>query len=193
MGAHGSVLTPSGDTLAAEPSMLYLGATVHTDGKFGCEVSRKLGMASAEFKALHRLWRNSLLSVTRKIRLFEALIVSKLSYGVASAWLSKADLRRMDGFHSSCLRKILRIPPSFISRVSNERVRKMAKQGPLSALIRSSQLRLLDQVLMNPAKADNVLEEHDDTDDRRLRSKDWQAKRQLNRSDAEDKNESIRH
>ena len=147
-----SVQMPSGATLATEPSMLYLGSTVHSDGKFGCEVSRKLGMASAEFKVLHRLWRNSSLSVSRKIRLFDALVVSKLTYAVASAWLSRSDLRRMDGFHVSCLRRILRIPPSFISRISNEKVRKTALRPPISASIRSSQLRLFEQVLMCPGK-----------------------------------------
>ena len=143
---------PSGATLATEPSMLYLGSTVHSDGKLRCEVSRKLGMASAEFKVLHRLWRNSSLPVSQKICLFDALVVSKLTYAVASAWLSRADLQRMDGFHVSCLRRILRIPPSFISRISNEKVRRTALRPPISASIRSSQLRLFEQDLMCPGK-----------------------------------------
>ena len=147
-----SIRAPSGDLIAPQESMLYLGATIHADGKFGCEVSRKLGAAGAEFKSLQTVWNNSSLPMSRKLFIFEALISNKLRYGVASAWLAKADLRRIDGFQANCLRKMLRIPVSFVSRITNERVRTIAQQPPLSQSIKASQLALYDQVLNNPEK-----------------------------------------
>ena len=145
------IKTTSGDIIKREASMLFLDSTVHADGKFGCKISWKLGIANAEYNSLRQVWTSSL-PMNRKVYLFEALIISKLSYGVASARLAEADLRRMDVFQASCLRKMLRIKPSFISRVSNATVRELARQPPLSQLIRTSQLKLMHKVLNNQQK-----------------------------------------
>ena len=93
----------------------------------------------------------------RRLELFNAIVLSRLKYGVASAWLSTSDLRRLDGFHASCLRSMLRIAPAYFSRVSNNTVREKVKQPPLSATIRALQLQLLGQVITNPDK--HVLKE----------------------------------
>ena len=84
--------------------------------------------------------------------MLDACVLSKIRYGTASAWLSKGDLKKLDGFHAKCLRTILRIKPSFYSRVSNERVRELAGQQKLSDSIRAAQIRLLGQVLTLPSK-----------------------------------------
>ena len=132
--------------------MVYLGSTVHANGKFGCEISRKIGAASAEFKIWHRIWKNSALPLQRKLHIFDVMILSKLRYSCACAWLSKSELRRLDGFEAACLRKVLRIRPAFSSRVSNAAVREIAQREPFSALVRSAQLKLLEQVLHDPCK-----------------------------------------
>ena len=143
---------PNGQVLEAKDSMLYLGSTIHANGKFGCEVSRKIGAASAEFKLLHRVWKNASIPKRRKLRIFDAMILSKLRYALASSWLVKANLRRLDGFEAACLRKLLGIKHSFWSRVSNAKVRQIAGQTPFSETVRASQFKLLGQVLMDPHK-----------------------------------------
>ena len=60
---------------------------------------------------------------------------------------------KLDGFHARCLRVILRIKPSFISRVSNARVLQVAHRKPLSQEIRRAQLQLLGRVLHEPHKS----------------------------------------
>ena len=59
----------------------------------------------------------------------------------------------LDGFHCNCLRKILAVKPSYISRVSNARVRAAAQRRPLSVDIRRSQLKLMGEVLREPSKS----------------------------------------
>ena len=98
------------------------------------------------------MWKNSALSQSRKLHIFDAAVLSKLRYGVASSWVSKADLRRLDGFEASCLRKMLGIKPSFVSRISNARVRQIAGTAPFSATVRTLQFKLLGQVLTDPCK-----------------------------------------
>ena len=147
-----SIKSPTGDEIKSKSSILYLGAPIHADGKFGCEVSRKIGAAAAEFRALQPVWRCANIGKHRKLELFEALVLSKVLYGVASAWLSKADLGRLDGFQAGCLRKMLQIPASYVSRVSNEAVRKTAGQDALSNMVRTAQLKLMGKVLNDDAK-----------------------------------------
>ena len=146
------IRAPSGDAIPPKTSMLHLGSTIHADGKYGCEVSRKIGAARAEFRALLPVWKSPVLAKSRKMFLFEVLITSMLRYGTASAWLSKSDLRRIDGFQANCLRTILRIPPSFLSRITNEKVRQCAGQKPTSTAIRSAQLELMGKVFNDPGK-----------------------------------------
>ena len=84
--------------------------------------------------------------------MFGSYVLSKLKYGVASAWLSKSQLRKLDRFQANCLRKLLGDPPSFISRISNQRLRQIPAQEPLSKSIAASQIHLIDNVWENPAK-----------------------------------------
>jgi hypothetical protein len=153
IGRHAPVHAPAGEEIKMQDSMVYLGSTIHKDGKFASEISRKIGAAHARFRSLQPIWQSRSIAKRRKLELFDSFIFSKLKYGVASAWLSAADLRRLDGFQAACLRKLLKVPPPYISRVSNERIRTMAGQTPLSEQIRHSQLALLKAVLNDPSKS----------------------------------------
>jgi hypothetical protein len=88
----------------------------------------------------------------RKVELMDSIIFSKIKYAVAPAWLSKKDLRRLDGFQARCLRQAFGIAHSFRSRVSNQRVREIAGRQPLSQQIKDVQLKLLEKVLTVPSK-----------------------------------------
>ena len=83
-------------------------------------------------------------SSTTTVRSF---VESKLLYSLSTACFLKADLRRLDGFQSRCLRKILGILPSFQSRVSNVEVRRQAGVPPISASLLDRQLLLLGRIL----------------------------------------------
>ena len=82
----------------------------------------------------------------RKCEIFQSCITSKLLYGLSSAWLNAADSRRLDGFQARCLRKIARIKPSYISRVSNKAVLQKTKQQPYHVQLLRQQLYLFGKV-----------------------------------------------
>ena len=73
-------------------------------------------------------------------------MVSKLSYGLSTMALTQAQLRRIDGFHTRCLRQVLAIPAGYISRISNCTVRARANVQPLSSTIARAQAMLLGRV-----------------------------------------------
>ena len=75
---------------------------------------------------------------------------SKLLYGLHTAWLAKAERRKLDGFQARCLRRILNIPPSYYSRVSNNSVLSTAGVRKLSDRLLEAQLLLFGKAARAP-------------------------------------------
>ena len=121
---------------------MYLGSLVTDDGSITSELARRLGMASAEFEKLARLWRHLRLGRACKIEIFKAVVLSVLMYGLAAAWLNASDQRKLNGFHNRCLRTIWGIKAAYYSRVSNATVLEITAQRPLTKLLQKQQLLL---------------------------------------------------
>ena len=105
------------------------------------EVSRRIGEGRSVFKILSKLWRHANLSIHRKLQIFNACIVTKVLYALESLWMLKVARQRIDAFQCFCLRQILHIAPSYISRISNASVLERSGQTPLSALLEQRQVR----------------------------------------------------
>jgi hypothetical protein len=151
IGNDDQILAPDGSLLERSPSLTYLGSVVHDSGYPATELSRRLGMCGALFKKLSRAWSHSGIARTRKILLYKSIVVSKLMYGLTTMWLGAAEQRKLDGFHASCLRRILRIPAAYTSRISNERVYAEAGEMKLSRQLVERQLGSLRKILAAPA------------------------------------------
>ena len=130
--------------------MTYLGVTLHADGGVKRELNRKLGAVWADFSKLARLWNHAPLPKDRRLRIYKAVVVSRLLYGLSTAWLNAAELRRLQGFHCRCLRRILGIAPAYFSRVSNLKVLQEAGEVPLGRQLLQSQLILYGRVVRAP-------------------------------------------
>ena len=103
------------------------------------------------FKQLSRLWAHVNINVKRKVAIYQACVVSKVMYSLESLWLLKADQSRLDAFHCQCLRKILRIPHSYVSHVTNEAVLEQACQARLSSMLGRRQVKLYRKIQELPA------------------------------------------
>ena len=103
-------------------------------------------MGRSDFDALKRVWQHSTLSRQAKVRLFNAVVVSKVLYGFSSLWMNKMDRCRLDGWQAKCLRCICNIPHSSISRVSNKDVLLRAGCQPLTRTLLMQQLRLYGRI-----------------------------------------------
>ena len=144
------VCTEAGEPIAAKDTMGYLGATLSADGRVDTELSRRIGAAWAEFRKLDRLWKHTTLPAARKLSVFQAIVAPGLLYSLSTTWLNMSQQRRLNGFQARCLRRILRVKPSFVSRVSNERVRQMAGHSELTQQLLSQQLSLIVRVARAP-------------------------------------------
>jgi len=137
---------PTGDLMPESEWMVYLGAALHNDGSVRNELTRKFGRAWAEFTKLVRLWKHTSLSLRRKIEIFQAVVTSQVMYGLTSAWLTKADQRRLNGFQARCLRVLIRVAPSYISRISNKIVLGRTEQLPYTTQLMKQQLLLFGRI-----------------------------------------------
>ena len=80
------------------------------------------------------------------MEIFQALVVPKLLYGLAAAWLNTSEQRRINGFQNRCLRQIWGIKPAYTSRISNARVLATTGQAPLTRTLEKQQLLLFGRV-----------------------------------------------
>ena len=107
-------------------------------------------MCKGFFGKLSRFWFHYNVGLTPKLQVFRCLLVSKLVYGLSAVCLGLAEQRRVDAFQNYCLRRILRIPPAYVSRISNAEVLRKSGQELLGNMILRQQLQLFGQVVQSP-------------------------------------------
>ena len=94
-----------------------------------------------------KVWSHSNLPISRKLSIYRSLIESKLFYSLSTACFTVAELRRLDGFQARCLRSVLHIGPSYLTRISNIEVRRRAGVTPASHRLSQQQLILFGKVM----------------------------------------------
>ena len=142
--------TPSGSHIKQKGSIVYLGSLLQSDGSCGSELSRRLGEATSVLNKLCRVWSHANISGHRKIQIYVSCVVSKLMYNLPGMWFNTAEVRKLDAFHNRVLRKILHIPPSYYSRVSNQTVLEWAGQAALSQTLLKRQLLHMGRIARRP-------------------------------------------
>ncbi|KAI8479503.1 hypothetical protein Bbelb_427640 [Branchiostoma belcheri] len=114
---------------------------ITSDCKSDQDVKRRLGIASAAFASLSRVWRSKHLSRTNKLRTYNTLVLSVLLYGAESWTITKSLAEKLDAFDSQCLRKIEGI--CWHDFISNETVRLRTNQPPVTRRIVKQQMTFL--------------------------------------------------
>ena len=109
-----------------------------------------MGEGGRLFGQLQQLWSHASVPTKRKLGIYMACVVSKLLYSLESLWLLKADLSRLEAFHCRYLRRILHIPHSYISRISNATVLERADLPTLSSLLHERQKGLYRRISLQP-------------------------------------------
>ena len=132
---------PNGASIQSVKEAVYLGGLLSSEGRATREVCRRIGEGSQSFRTLSRVWSHSGISQWRKIEIYMTTVISKVLYSLDSLWLVQSDRQWQDAFHCRCLRKMLRIPCSYLSRISNEEVLGVACQQRLSTLLQERQVQ----------------------------------------------------
>eukprot|EP00959_Pyramimonas_sp_CCMP1952_P181031 3785497-Pyramimonas_sp.AAC.1 len=94
------LVAPGGAAIVAKEYMKYLGATLCSTGKLGGELTERLGMAWGVCSDFERTWKHSSITTARKLEAFQSVVTTKIMYSLNTAWLNKAERRRLDGFQA---------------------------------------------------------------------------------------------
>ena len=126
--------------------MVYLGCVLSEDGTSGSELSRRLGSARDKFAncsgsgvmILFRAKQNWM-----RTALAYACVVCKLacSSGFFVA-IGQPEIQTLNTFHVRCLRRILKIAPSFYSRSSKQTMLDQAHSRRIRRVLRERQLKI---------------------------------------------------
>ena len=114
-------------------------------------------------KTMHRfkfIWQSNI-SKKKKLDKYHSLVSSKGFWGLHLLALGKEDFAKVERQHIRCLRRILKIPAAFVSRINNETVLKRAGLPSAKSIIRQKQYQLLGHILRLP-KNDPLGFEHPD-------------------------------
>jgi Reverse transcriptase (RNA-dependent DNA polymerase) len=95
---------------------IYLGGVITEDAGCAKDMKRRIGLTSAMFGKLRKLWKSKNISKRTKTKLYEALVIPVLLYGAECWCMKKEDERRLLAAEMGWLRGIL-------NRSRRERIR----------------------------------------------------------------------
>ena len=124
----------------------YLGTMVSKDGTSTREIKRRLGIALGTMVSLNNLWADSGISTRLKCQLYEALVMTILLYNGECWNVKKRDIKKLEGFHFRCLRRLTRkirrleLGDMEIDRASKEDVFEASRMPTIEELLREKRL-----------------------------------------------------
>jgi hypothetical protein len=132
--------------LNAVEQFCYLGSVIAQNGRIDDEINRRISAASGSFGNLEqRLWRERGISLSTKVSVYRAVVLSSLLYGCETWTVYRQHLNKLTQFHMCCLRHIARI--TWQQRISNEEVLQTCCIPSIEKLILRAQLRWSGHVM----------------------------------------------
>ena len=120
MKSLGSVQYLDGGYMPVADRAPYLGTNMSAKGNPHFEISTRIAATTITLNKLDLFWKKAPVSTTWKLRVHDAIITSKILYGLESASLTNAEYERLDAFQIKALRKMPGIKHSYRSHVSNK-------------------------------------------------------------------------
>ncbi|BHF74281.1 hypothetical protein SprV_0401736600 [Sparganum proliferum] len=133
-------ISVNGTQLQVVENFPYLGSTLSHNTKIDDEVARKISKVSQVFGRLQStVWNRYGLQLSTKLKMYKAVILPTLLYGAETWTVYTKQARRLNHFHLSRLRRILRV--SWQDRIPDTDV--LERTGILSiyTMLRQMQLR----------------------------------------------------
>ena len=146
----------------------YLGVILNDKCDNRKELKSKISNCMATLNKLNLFWGRAHCPASFKLHVYDAVIRSKVIYGLESAELTEGDLKILDVFHLKGLRKIMKMKTTYVNRANtNERVYDRASAAlnehstgdkgeriitPLRETYQTRKLRLLEQIISLPDK-----------------------------------------
>ena len=107
----------------------YLGGKLTENTSASTEIQGRIAACIPLMKALDTFWKKTNCETKWKLNVFNAVILTKLNYGLETVQGTDSQFNKLDVFQMKGLRKILGIPPTHIDRTwTNEKVLEKANK-----------------------------------------------------------------
>ena len=126
-----------GTKVKRKPEVTYLGCQINQYSNITQEISKRIACCMTILKRLDIFWRHCDVKNAFKINTLDAVIRSKLLYGIDSAQLTTSNQRRIEVFQLKGLRKTLKMTTTYVDRHNsnaevfrraNELIKKMKRK-----------------------------------------------------------------
>ena len=123
MNEKGEIQFFQGEVVVDKASATYLGNTLHYKLDIRAEVFGKLSDVKRIWNKINYVFKQNRTNKDKywKFTVLNAVILSKLVYGLETVQLTDALCRTVDAFYLRALRHILGLQPSFIDRTSTNK------------------------------------------------------------------------
>ena len=146
---HESTITVKGQKLQAVEQFTYLGSTLSRAVNIDAEVNNRLAKASSAFGRLRtNVWERRGISITTKLKVFSAVVITTLLFASESWTIYQRHARQLNQFHMICLRRILKI--KWQDKVPDTEVLSRANQPSVHILLMRDQVRWAGHVARMP-------------------------------------------
>ena len=95
----------NGEKLVKAEEAVYLGNTLNTRANVTVEIDKQIQQVSITLWNLNAYWKASEASKKWQLLIFDAVIKSKLLYGMETVQMTEAAMKRVDAFQIKGLRK----------------------------------------------------------------------------------------
>nr|VZI26919.1 unnamed protein product [Spirometra erinaceieuropaei] len=133
-------ISVNGTQLQVVDNFPYLGSTLSHNTKIDNEVANRISKASQAFGRLQStVWNRHGLQMSTKLKMYKAVILPTLLYGAETWTVYAKQARRLNHFHLSCFRRILRL--KWQDRIPDTDAQEQTGILSIYAILKQMQLR----------------------------------------------------
>ena len=133
-------ITVKGQQLQVVDKFTYLGSTLSRVVHIDDEVNARIAKASAAFGRLRgSIWDRNRIRLDTKLKVYRSVVLPILLYACETGTVYQRHAKRLNHFHTSCLRKLLKI--KWQDRIPDTEDLKRAGMQSLHTLLKLAQLR----------------------------------------------------
>ena len=142
-------ISVNGQVLKAVDKFTYLGSTLSRAVHIDEEINSRIAKASSAFGRLrNNVWERRGISLSTKLKVYRAVILTVLLYGSESWTVYSRHARQLNRFHMTCLRRLLRI--KWQDKVPDTEVLSRAGLSGIHTMLQKSQIRWAGHVTRMP-------------------------------------------
>ena len=132
--------------LTSSSKFCYLGSTINNKATLDDEINVRISKASSAYGKLHdRLWKSHDVSLSTKIMVYRAVVISTLLYSSETWTPYRKQINQLNAFHMRKLRQICNI--LWKDKITNHEVLTKCKISGIEALLMKNQLRWTGHVI----------------------------------------------